>query len=318
MNYKSYCHLSQDIKEHLPKIQSLNFDLIVGLPRSGLTPANMLALYLNIHCTDLISLINNSELKTGSTRKSKNQYLKYPQNAQKILLVDDSIAKGDSIKADMALIPTYLHSKITTCAIYSSLKQRNDVDFFLEYLPSPRVFEWNIFHHPILTTACLDIDGVLCIDPTEEQTNDAEKYIEFILNAQPLFIPSRKVYALVTSRSEKYREQTETWLKKYKVEYEYLIMQDLPGKKGGQKQISHAKHKALFYQKSSAELFIESDYKQSIEINHITKKPVFCAASNQIINNGFYNLKHEAVTSLKERLASFIPRGIKNQIKKLY
>ncbi|WP_218030375.1 hypothetical protein, partial [Pseudoalteromonas nigrifaciens] len=169
-----------------------------------------------------------------------------------------------------------------------------------------------------LTTACLDIDGVLCIDPTEEQTNDAEKYIEFILNAQPLFIPSRKVYALVTSRSEKYREQTEIWLKKYKVEYEYLIMQDLPGKEGGQKQISHAKHKALFYQKSSAELFIESDYKQSIEINHITKKPVFCAASNQIINNGFYNLKHEAVTSLKERLASFIPRGIKNQIKKLY
>jgi hypothetical protein len=38
-----------------------------------------------------------------------------------------------------------------------------------------------------------------------------KKYI-FILNAPPLFIPGSKIGTIVTSRLEKYRIQTETWL----------------------------------------------------------------------------------------------------------
>ncbi|WP_372760479.1 phosphoribosyltransferase family protein [Pseudoalteromonas sp.] len=318
MNYKSYCHLSQDIKKHLFKVQRLDFDLIVGLPRSGLTPASIMALYLNIHCTDLISLINNSELKTGRTRKSKNEHLKYPQHAKKILLVDDSIATGSSIKSDMQLIPTHLHSKITTCAIYSSIKNRTDIDFFLEYVPSPRVFEWNIFHHPILSATCMCIDGVLCVQPTVGQTNDAEQYREFILNAPALFIPSRKVFALVTSRLERYRKETELWLKEQNIEYQHLIMCERNDKETVHNYAVYAQYKAAFFNKCKAELFIESEYQQSIEINNITHKPVFCVSDNLLINNKLYDFKHSVQTSFKERLAAIIPHTIKTQLRKLF
>jgi uncharacterized HAD superfamily protein/adenine/guanine phosphoribosyltransferase-like PRPP-binding protein len=317
MNYKSYNELSQDIRKHLPRLHEYNFDLIVGLPRSGLTPANIISLYLNVHCTDLNSLINNIELKTGRTRKSNNTILKYAQDAKTILLVDDSICTGGSLESDLRLIPSELRSRIKTCAIYSSKKERYDVDLYLEHIAMPRVFEWNIFHHPILDAACLDIDGVLCEDPTKEQNDDGEQYVKFILNASPLFIPSAKVFALVTSRLEKYRKHTETWLNKYNVEYEHLIMLNLPSKEERQRLGVHAKHKAKFYKKSDAVLFIESEYNQSVEITNITNKPVYCVDENIMLCSGVHQFKRKTKIMLREKIISKIPIKVKNLIKRL-
>lgn len=319
MNYKDYNDLSVDIRKHISRLQENEFDLIVGLPRSGLTPANMIALYLNIHCTDLNSFISNTELKTGRTRKNKNSTLRFPQDAISILLVDDSIYSGDSLVTDLGLIPLELHSKIKTCAVYSSAKVRKDVDFYLEYLPQPRVFEWNIFHHPILAVSCLDIDGVLCEDPTKEQNDDGPEYLNFILNAAPLFIPTGKIFALVTSRLEKYRKDTEIWLKKYNVEYEHLIMLDLPNKEERQRLGVHGKHKASFYKKSEAKLFIESEYNQSVEIAKIVGKPVYCVDENKMLSGGAtYKLKNKARHSIFfNKFKLLMPRGIKQQLKKI-
>jgi hypothetical protein len=72
-----------------------------------------------------------------------------------------------------------------------------------------RYFQWNILNHTTLEKACFDIDGVFA-DPLPEQNDDGE-YIDFILNAPPLFIPGSKIGTIVTSRLEKYRIQTETW-----------------------------------------------------------------------------------------------------------
>lgn len=51
----------------------------------------------------------------------------------------------------------------------------------------------------------MDIDGVLCADPTPEENDDGEKYRHFLLNTPPLFIPKVTIGTLVTSRLEKYR-----------------------------------------------------------------------------------------------------------------
>ena len=48
----------------------------------------------------------------------------------------------------------------------------------------------------------MDIDGVLCADPTPEENDDGEKYRHFLLNAPPLFIPKVTIGTLVTSRLE--------------------------------------------------------------------------------------------------------------------
>ena len=65
-----------------------------------------------------------------------------------------------------------------------------------------------------------------CVDPTPEENDDGPRYREFLLNAQPLFIPRTEVGTLFTSRLEKYRPEIMAWLKKNHVKYDKLVMLD--------------------------------------------------------------------------------------------
>lgn len=301
MNYKSFNDLRNDIKKHLPTLQGHNFDLVVGLPRSGMIPAYIIALFLNIECTDLTSFINNVRLKKGRTRPTKST-IEYPHDAKNILVVDDSIWSGESLKRDLSSIPSFLISKLTSLAIYSTEKARDDIDLFFEHVPTPRLFEWNIFHHKSLSEASVDIDGVLCVDPTTEQNDDGEAYKNFILNAQPLFIPTTEIHSLVTSRLEKYRAETETWLNKNGIAYKHLIMLDLPNKEERLRLGAHGKHKASYFKSARTQFFIESEVSQAKEICVLSGKPVYC-----VDNNTFY--QPNTLSLLKNN-----PRGFKKYI----
>lgn len=243
-------------------------------------PAYAIGLYLNLPVCDLVALISNSEIKTGHTRNVKKR-IERPLDAKRILIVDDSIQSGRSMREDTALINLDNFDEITTLAIYSDKKKRNDVDIFLEYIPTPRIFEWNIFHHKwILSRSCIDIDGVLCEDPSKEQNDDGEKYIEFIRNARPLFIPTVKIGALVTNRLEKYREETEEWLKKLNIDYEELFMLNEPSQKARRERGNYGENKAKIYSNIKFILFIESENNQSKVICEKTGKYVYCTATN--------------------------------------
>ena len=50
MNYKSYSDLSIDILEGISKVPS-SIQLVVGIPRSGMIPAYMIAAQLNLPVT---------------------------------------------------------------------------------------------------------------------------------------------------------------------------------------------------------------------------------------------------------------------------
>ena len=52
-------------------------------------------------------------------------------------------------------------------------------------------------HHLWLASACVDIDGVLCIDPTAEENDDGPRYREFLSCAKPLYLPTVPVGALL-------------------------------------------------------------------------------------------------------------------------
>ncbi|MEC4168267.1 hypothetical protein VSQ82_13615 [Pseudomonas sp. MS-1(2024)] len=149
------------------------------------------------------------------------------------------------------------------------------MDLFFERVPAPRVFEWNIYHHGVMSRSCLDIDGVLCFSPTSEQNDDGPQYIDFLLNARPLNIPSAKVHSLVTNRLEKYRKETEIWLKRYNIEYDNLIMRNVASKEERQRINSYTMHKADYYQTSDLDFLIESEVAQASSIGQLTGKPVF-------------------------------------------
>ncbi|WP_076539919.1 phosphoribosyltransferase family protein [Shewanella sp. UCD-KL21] len=282
MNYKSFCDLSDDIKNNIHKINQQDFDLIVGIPRSGMVPAYMVALLLNANCIDLPAFIRNDKLGKGITRDAKKA-LNFPHEASNILIVDDSILTGGSMIDALAKIPSNFQGKVTTAAIYTTALVSDKVDIFFEHVDFPRVFEWNLFHHPIVTEACVDIDGVLCQDPTEEQNDDGEKYIQFLAEATPRFIPTMKVDVLITNRLEKFRPHTEQWLAKHGVNYNKLEMLDLPSKAARRAQVDYFAHKADYFKRSPNVLFIESDYQQAIEIANRSNKFVYCVDTNQMI-----------------------------------
>jgi len=276
INFKSFNNLIEDIKSNLYRLHNYDFDLIVGIPRSGMMVAYHIGLMINIHVIDFNGLLNNHLLSKGWTRRVKH-HLEYPQDAQRILVVDDSIASGKSLKEKMQLLPKSIKEKVTTLAIYSSKKDRIDVDIFFQHISVPRMFEWNIFQRKDLEYACVDIDGVLCIDPTNEQNDDGDRYVDFLLNAKPLYLPVYPINTLVTNRLEKYRKQTEEWLRKHEVKYNDLIMLDLPSKEDRIKSKIHVPHKAGVYSKNNAlKLFIESSESQAKEIAELTNKSVYC------------------------------------------
>jgi uncharacterized HAD superfamily protein len=166
-------------------------------------------------------------------------------------------------------------------AIYASSYSVPEKTKFLETLSNPRIFQWNYKNHIIAQDACYDIDGVLCKEPTEDQNDDGKKYIDFMLNAEPLYIPNYKIKALVTSRLEKYRSYTEKWLKENNVKYENLYMLDLPSKQERIRQNAHAKIKIEIYNKlNDCILFFESSVRQAKEIADKTKKPVICTEND--------------------------------------
>jgi uncharacterized HAD superfamily protein/hypoxanthine phosphoribosyltransferase len=289
MNFRNVNDLNNTILKQLHLIPR-DFDLVVGIPRSGMLPANLLALYLNLPYTDIHSFVNGFIYKSGARKQffTEKEY-------KKILVVDDSIASGSALKEckkDLA----HLESKfdIQYCVVYYTPENKHLADFALEAVPTPRYFQWNIFNHTTLEKACFDIDGVLCVDPTAEQNDDGVLYQSFLNNAAPLYIPGCKIGTIVTSRLEKYRPETEAWLSKNGIHYDKLVMLDLPDMKARQKANNHAGHKANEYKHNKYNLFVESDLGQAIEINRITKKPVFCTQNFEMIYNNeslFYNLK---------------------------
>lgn len=289
MNYRNITDLNNIILKRLSIIPR-DFDLIVGVPRSGMLPANLLALYLNRPYTDIHSFLNGHIYKAGA----RSQFFDISE-FKKILVVDDSIASGSAM-VEVKESLKHLESKfdIKYCAVYIISGKEKMVDYFFEIVPLPRYFQWNILNHTTLEKACFDIDGVLCEDPKPEQNDDGEKYIDFILNAPPLFIPGSKIGTIVTSRLEKYRKETETWLKKYNIKYNDLVMLDLPNMAARQKANNHGDHKAKAYMAKPYVLFVESELHQAIEINRISKKPVLCTANFEMIfesESFMYNLK---------------------------
>jgi uncharacterized HAD superfamily protein/hypoxanthine phosphoribosyltransferase len=289
MNYRNITDLNNIILKRL-NIIPRDFDLIVGVPRSGMLPANLLSLYLNRPYTDIHSFLNGHIYKAGA----RSQFFDISE-FKKILVVDDSIASGSAM-VEVKESLKHLESKfdIKYCAVYIIPGKEKMVDYFFEIVPLPRYFQWNILNHTTLEKACFDIDGVLCPDPLPEQNDDGPKYIDFILNAPPLFIPGSKIGTVVTSRLEKYRKETETWLKANNIKYNDLVMLDLPDMAARQRANNHGDHKAKAYMAKPYVLFVESEYHQAVEINRLSKKPVLCTENFEMIFESeslMYNLK---------------------------
>lgn len=285
MNYRSINDLNNDVvswSKTLPQ----DFDLIVGIPRSGLLVANLLSLHLHLPFTEVDGLIEGRVIGSGDRLEQTPELTGHPIPLR-VLVADDSVFSGKEMtRTKERIARANLPHSIQYGAIYLQPNSEHFVDYYYERLPLPRVFEWNVMHHFLLGDSCIDIDGVLCRDPTEEENDDGTRYLEFLRNVQPQFIPGRELGTLVTCRLEKYRNITEQWLSSHNIRYKKLVMLDLPDAATRRATSPYTNYKASVYQEAGACLFIESSRRQAVEIANKSLGPVFCTETREMIYPG--------------------------------
>lgn len=320
MYFKSIDDLDRDIINNLYKIPK-DIDLVVGVPRSGLFVANIIALYLNVPLSEVDGFLKGNIFESGLTRRSEN-YEQQKNNPKKVLIVEDSVLSGKSLLETKRKIKEQYKEdiEIIYLAAYVIPEKKDMVDIYLDICKAPRVFEWNIMHHRILEKSCFDLDGVLCLDPTKNQDDDGEIYKNFLLNAEPLFIPTQKIGNIVTCRLEKYRNQTEEWLKINGIKYDNLIMMNYESKAERIKQGKHAQYKAEHYKKTKSDLFIESNLNQAIMISKVSKMPVYCIEVRRMIYPN-YKVEDYGNVTINIKFKNIIKRlknGVVTKSKKLF
>jgi uncharacterized HAD superfamily protein len=285
MHFRSITDMYHDVWRSLHLLPP-DIDVVVGIPRSGMLPATMIALAGNLPLADLDGFLEGRLLSTGKTRRENGE----PGGAAfaHALVIDDSCRTGGSMREARAKLAGIAH-KVTFAAVYGTDRQTGEVDLVFARVPEPRVFEWNVLHHPIVERACFDIDGVLCLDPTDQQNDDGAEYLDFMLSTPSLHRPRRKIAKLVTSRLEKYRGPTEAWLARHGVRYGELHMLDLPDAATRRRLGVHASFKAQVYRQSDCALFVESEAQQAYDIARLSGKPVLSLAGPRMMMPGTMN-----------------------------
>ena len=267
------------------------FDAVCGIPRSGVFPASYLAMQRNIRLVELDELIADPATAISKANlRSNNPAVNRPVG-NKLLIVDDSSTNQSfTVNKLKAQLKDQTSLEISYGAVYRE-SVSSAVDYAHRDIPKPRMFEWNWLRHYELRYVLFDMDGVLCEDwlhrPEEEHDPEFENHV---MNSKPLFVPEVPIMGIVTSRLEKYREKTEAWLAKHKIQYSFLEMHPAKTPQERRAAADHAKRKAMaynFWSSKGAILFAESDRQQASSIAFTTGKPVLLANDKeplQLIN----------------------------------
>ena len=251
------------------------YDIIVGIPRSGLLIASIIALKFGKPLTTPDQFAKNEFwLSTKVHRRPVSI------NSMKVLLVDDSVTSGKTMQESIDVMrQTGAEFDITTAALITSDKSNPLVDLHYKYLKHPRIFEWNLLHNKNASffnheSIALDMDGVICENCPPNTDANENAYKQWIRTAKPYLIPSFEIDAIVSCRLERYRADTEKWLSDHNVRYKELILWNIESKK--QRKGLFAKHKIDAILRINPAIFWESHLGQAEVIWEYTRTPVLC------------------------------------------
>ncbi len=245
---------------------SNSYDIIVGIPRSGLLVANLIGLKLGKPLTTPELFCRGHYWKSKVIDK-KGEH-------KNILLVDDSITSSKAMEENLQLLRSHCGSlNITKAALIATENSKALVDLYYKIIPHPRIFEWNLLHAK-KGKLVSDLDGVICENCPSGVDSDEKLYTEWIKTAKPYLIPAFEIDAIVSSRLEKYRSDTEKWLNNHGVRYEELFLWDVQSKQ--ERYGKHAQHKIEVLLKIKPDMFWESSLAETKQIWKATKIPTIC------------------------------------------
>jgi len=294
MNFRSFVDMNRTIMQNLHKVP-IDTDLIVGIPRSGLMIANILAMHLNLPIADTSKILEGKVLSLdGSIDGHQVEF----DGFKKIFVIDDSVNSGRSIKQVKDKLRSFYPDKeFVFTAVYADTKSKNKVDIYFEVCQSPRIFEWNIMNHYNISNFCMEIDGVLCESIKLEQYETQEKFINFIENASSMLKTSTIIGCLVTRIPVEYKKYTEKWLLSKGIKYKELYMYDNKRIMGNNKSTNIYKAK-IFKDHIYSKLFIESKYDNACEIAFLSGKTVYAVDKGEIIKPKWVAAKKRIVIDL--------------------
>lgn len=238
------------IAEKIGMLLPPDVDCVIGIPRSGLLFANIIAVKRGwpLSTPDLFPTV------VWQTKE------KIVAGFKKIVIVEDSTWTGAQLHTAKLLIKQKTPDvTILTVSLFASSQSHYLSDFVGSRYPSHKftAFEWNLAHasYKEWGDLCVDLDGVIC------RGND------------PYIIPNCEIRAIITSRPETERETTERWLADHKVRYKELKMSSSSNQ--GILDIS-VSHKVREIKKISPLWFWESDGREARLIAKRTRIPVLC------------------------------------------
>lgn len=217
---------STKLCEKLPPIKG-----VIGLPRSGMIPASVISVNMSVPLYSVsegeIKKLHSTRSKDGGSRMkmfNENKSLPY-------LVVDDTSYSGAEIMRTKELFnKKYPKEKFLYTTIYSHpmcVDGKNILDIANVCAPYPHVLEWNFFNAHTSLYGIFDLDGVFCKDCPYEVAENQNEYEKWLTDVLPINSRIPKLFncmAICTGRLEKYRPQTEEWLKKHGIKYNELIM----------------------------------------------------------------------------------------------
>jgi hypothetical protein len=283
LTFISYQRLTADVlawERLLPTV-----DAVVGVPRSGILPATLLALRRNIRLVTLESLLADPQrcIELAPIRGNNPLVKHHPKPlVHKLLIVDDSCSQDVATLSRLRerLNEVRLPFQVYLGVLYaeeSTGLQELPVDYVYRIVPKPRLFEWNFFRHYDMHYAMWDIDGAICADWRGREEESPAEYERHIREAPPLYVPERPVGAVCTNRLPCWRAQTAEWLARHHVQYQELLMSPYATPQDRREHDRpRGSAKARTFAASPCQLFIESDADQAHWIARESGRPVLC------------------------------------------
>jgi|WetSurMetagenome_2_1015567.scaffolds.fasta_scaffold70964_3 orotate phosphoribosyltransferase len=256
MEFRSLVQADSDVDEWV-KCFPERYDLIVGIPRSGLIVAARIATKLGLPLSTPSCFLRGEIWYSATVDKPSIHH---------VLLVDDGVGRvnGQMQDAYAKIKAAYPQLKLTRAALYVYPDVSSAVELFFGYLNAERLNreEWNLLHRKHGITAT-DMDGFLCHDwaPTLYPSYDL-----FLEQTNPYLIPNWEIDFIVTGRQESTRQKTVAWLNRNGVKYRQLIMNN--------GHMPNEAFKAQTLRRLHPDLYIESNTSEAQFISHRSCVPV--------------------------------------------
>jgi hypothetical protein len=258
-----------------------SFDIIVGIPRSGLIPAMEVSMVTDTPFTTLQHLREGRGFKFDAPSAARlrcgihdgvdddwveRSVLEFPKAVSepihKAFVVEDTLSTGRTFRPILASLEVDFPEIefVPDSVLYSK-----------EFDPMPECLhhikanirgvpcEWNLCKRD-LGKVVSDMDGVLCEDAP------FQGYDRWLPNASPKFVPRFLIDTIFTARREQYHRATEDWLSAYDIQYRKLVMGSSLGDRISMVRRMHPKPDLIF----------ESDEEHAYRIWKGTGVPTLC------------------------------------------